>query len=62
MNLVIYEGDDEVLICTKKDEKKMVRLYFGKNMGRDKEEYDRSEMNTSIFRIEQRNRLYIEGC
>ena len=41
MNLVVYENGIEILICTKKDEKKLIKEYFTKG-GRDLEEYDRS--------------------
>ena len=42
MNLVIYESNSETLVCTKKDEKKLIKEYF-KNGGRSLDEYDRSE-------------------
>ena len=59
MKLIVYQGNDELLICTPKEEKKMMRTYFAKNMGRDKEEYDRTELNNSIFRILSKEIVFI---
>jgi len=44
--LVIYEGNNEVIICAKKDEAKMLHDYFTGGIGdRVLEEYDRTKSN-----------------
>ena len=39
--LITYKGTDEVLVTTRKREKAFIKEWFGKDMGRDLEEYDR---------------------
>lgn len=40
--LVKYSGDDEVIVCARKNEKKMLKEYFEEG-GRDIDDYDREE-------------------
>lgn len=42
--LVMYEGDDEVLVCNPADEKYLIKEWFQKG-GRVIQEYSRSEIN-----------------
>lgn len=39
--IVVYHGSDEVLITTEADERLMLKEYFGHDLGRDLEDYDR---------------------
>lgn len=57
--IIVYEGNDETLICDKKDEKKMLKEYFI-NGGRNTEEYDRFEVNVGVIRIRSETDLRIE--
>jgi len=39
--LVVYEGDNEAIICTPESEANMLKEYFADHTGREKEDYDR---------------------
>ncbi len=41
--LISYRSCDEVIVCKKKDEKDALVTYFGPGLGRDLEDYDRTE-------------------
>jgi hypothetical protein len=41
--LVVYKSDTEMFVCDEKDEKDLLRNYFGKKAGRDLDDYDRAE-------------------
>jgi hypothetical protein len=43
--LVVYEGADEVIVCEKKLEKKIIKDFFSEG-GRDLEEYERREVGS----------------
>ena len=43
MKFVIYSGNHEVLVTTKKKEAKLIEECFGKTGDRDLEDYDRDE-------------------
>jgi len=42
--LIVYWNDSEVIVTTKKNEKRTVKEWFAKNTGRDIEDFDREEM------------------
>lgn len=44
--IIVYEGDGEVIVCEKKNEKAIVKGFFGDNGGRNIEEYDRKEVGS----------------
>jgi len=46
--MVVYEGSDETLIVIKKDEKKFLKEYFGKDSGRDVDAYERYSTSEPI--------------
>lgn len=52
MKFIIYTSIDEVLITTKEEEKKMLKIYFKNGLGRDIEEFEREEVKTEAVRIE----------
>lgn len=52
--LVVYSNDGEVLVCEKKDEKKLLDTYFGPD-NRSLDEYDREENEV----VEIRNRMLV---
>lgn len=41
--LIAYTDGEETLICSKADEKKMIKEWFTKETGRDIDDFDRSE-------------------
>ena len=49
---VVYVHSDEVLIAPLKEEKALLRRWFGKDMGRVKEEYDREEVSENVVQID----------
>ncbi len=48
---VIYSSRDEVLVTTKKRERKMLEEFFDETCGRDKDDYDRKEVSDSCVEI-----------
>lgn len=42
--LVIYQNDEEVLVCEKKNEKRLIKEYF-EDACRDFDQYDRSTVD-----------------
>jgi hypothetical protein len=49
--MVIYQGSNEVLICIKKHEKKMLATYFSEG-DRDREDYARDEITENgVFEL-----------
>jgi len=42
MKYVVYQNDNETIVCTKKMEQEMLDDLFRKSYGRDIENYDRS--------------------
>ena len=47
--IVIYSTDSEVIITTKKNEKKIKKEYFFKDSGRDISEYDRDVTDSAVI-------------
>jgi hypothetical protein len=41
--LIVYQGSDEILVCKRKDEVKLLEDWFGKGTCRDINDYDRLE-------------------
>ena len=52
--LITYSTGDEVLICKKKDEKKLLAEYFGPASGRDLDNYDRNEADSKVVQVVSR--------
>jgi len=50
MALVIYQSQDEVLICEKRKEKELLEDYFAEG-NRDLDEYDRAESKDGIVPV-----------
>lgn len=53
--LVLYSSNDEVLVCTLAQEKKMLKIFFSDCTGRNLEDYDRQECFSGIASIETGN-------
>jgi hypothetical protein len=51
MKFVVYIGSDEVLIGVKKEEKGLIKEWFGENGGRCLDDYDREVVNDSAVKI-----------
>lgn len=43
VNMIVYQSDDETLITTTVREKEFLDEWFGPGIGRDVEEFDRTE-------------------
>ena len=39
--IIAYSSDTEILVCEAKDEKYLLKNWFAKDTGRDKDQYDR---------------------
>jgi len=50
MKYVVYSGDDEVIVCTKKSEKQTLKEWF-EDGGRDLECYNRIESKGPVLHI-----------
>lgn len=49
---VVYEGSDETLVALLKDEEKLRRRWFKKEMGRNLDEYDRYEVSEDAVQLD----------
>lgn len=56
--MITYSNGSEVLVCDKKDEKKLLKEYFGKG-GRDTDEYDREE--SQVVEIRAVRKVNVSG-
>jgi len=50
MKYVIYQGDDETIICTKKNEKEVIKTWFT-DCGRDVDEFDRTTSSENAIAV-----------
>lgn len=51
MKFIIYTSRDEVLITTKEDEKKMLKIYFEEGK-RSLDDFNREEVKTEAVQVE----------
>jgi hypothetical protein len=48
---IVYRDDSEVIVTTRKREKRMLKEFFGPGMGRDLNNYDREEITNDAVWI-----------
>jgi hypothetical protein len=58
---IAYSSDSEILICNKKTEKLMLKAWFGPEVGRDLDQFDRWEVSQPIMHIEIKRNVRISG-
>lgn len=56
---ITYTGDDEILVTTKKNEKKVISEWFSLANGRDSNKYIRYETEDDLVFIRTRVDIYI---
>ena len=49
--IIVYEGNDEVLICTQEMEYQLIADYFSNSDDRDREDYDRSTIADDMLSV-----------
>ena len=54
MKFIIYEGSDEILICSLKEEPRLIKEYFPNKEDRDIDNYERTVHKKSIVEITSR--------